>query len=169
MARPQRRDRATRLSKLGGNPLLIRSSFGRSVCVLLAAALSIVFVVIVDSTPSRAAGPWYVQLGGNDTANCLTPVTPCATVQAAVGKASSGDTVYVALGTYTSTASEVVTIDRSLSVSGGWDNSFSSQSGKSIIDAQNVRRGINIDGPFTVTLDHLSIINGTRVCILSAL
>ncbi len=64
--------------------------------------------------PAGAGGPWYVATTGNDANDCLSPATACLTIQAAVGKASSGDTINVAAGTYY----EHVTIGKSLTLAG---------------------------------------------------
>jgi len=106
---------------------------------LMAAALALaaLMLTIVVYRPARAAGPWYVAPGGSDSNSCLTAGSPCATINGAIGKATSGDTIKVAVGTYTSTAgSEVVLIDKSLTLSGGWDSGFTTQSGMSTIDGQ---------------------------------
>jgi parallel beta-helix repeat protein len=63
---------------------------------------------------AQAAGTdWYVATTGNDGNDCLSPATACLTVQAAIDKASSDDTIHVANGTYTATslASIVITTD----------------------------------------------------------
>jgi hypothetical protein len=49
---------------------------------------------------AQAAGPWHVSTTGNDANNCLSPATACLTIQAAVNKASNGDTINVAAGNY---------------------------------------------------------------------
>ena len=71
-----------------------------------------------------------------------TTSTPCKTINGAIGKADSGDTIYVAGGTYTSTEQHVVYINKELSLVGGWDSTFLTQNNISIIDGENVRRGI---------------------------
>ena len=46
---------------------------------------------------------WYVapfSSGGNDSADCHTPTTPCAHIQTALGKAGAGDIVSIAPGVY---------------------------------------------------------------------
>jgi hypothetical protein len=48
----------------------------------------------------QAGGPWYVSPTGNNSNNCLSVSTACKTIAAAIGKASNGDTIIVAGGTY---------------------------------------------------------------------
>ena len=88
-----------------------------AITVLAFAALTLIVLI---SKSARAAGPWYVAPGGDDVNDCLSTLTPCATINGTIGKASSGDTLYVATGTYTnSTGSEVVLIDKDTTLSGG--------------------------------------------------
>lgn len=49
---------------------------------------------------ARAASTWYVAPDGADTNSCSAPADACRTIDAAVGKASAGDTVRVAAGVY---------------------------------------------------------------------
>jgi len=112
------------------------------------------------TTPTGAAGPWYVKPGGNDSSDCLTPATACETINGAIGKASSSDTIYVAGGTYTGSGSDVVLITKDIDLSGGWNSNFTLQNDVSTIDGQDSRRGLKIDGSYIVNIDHLSIQNG---------
>jgi hypothetical protein len=58
------------------------------------------------ATPVAAASTRYVDDSGDNTANnCLTPGTPCATIQYAIDQAVSGDTINVRPGSYDETAS----------------------------------------------------------------
>ena len=116
------------------------------------------------SVPTRAAGPWYVKkTGGSDTNDCLSPATACVTINGAIGKASSTDTIYVTAETYTGSGTEVVDIYKSITISGGWNVDFTTQSGLTTIDGGNSRGGIDIPSGHTVTLERFAIENGNIV------
>ena len=88
----------------------------RSYSAIIVLLLTAVMLISLFSVPARAAGPWYVAPTGSDASSCLSPGSPCATINGAIGKASSGDTIYVATGTYTSgSGNEVVLIDKDIS------------------------------------------------------
>lgn len=94
---------------------------------------------------TRADRSWYVKkTGGSDTNDCLSPITACETINGALDKASSGNTIYVTAETYTGFGTEVVKITKSSTLSGGWNLDFSDQIGFSTIDGRNSRRGIRI-------------------------
>lgn len=112
-----------------------------------------------------ASGPWFVTSTGDDTNNdCLSTSTPCVSINGALAKPGfvDGDTIKVAIGTYYGTGSEVVLLNRSATLSGGWDATFTVQSGMSTIDGQGVRRGITVEGypAKSVYLDRFVVTNG---------
>ncbi len=114
-------------------------------------------------TPSRAAGLWYVATWGDDTNNdCLTPSAPCASINGVLAKPGFGDgeTIKVGVGTYYGTGDEVVVVNRSATLSGGWDASFTWQAGLSTIDGQQARRGVYIGRNAVVGIDRFDIRNG---------
>lgn len=94
-----------------------------------------------------------------------TQSDPCD-LQNAVNQAADGDTIYVAGGTYTSTASEVLLLTKSVTIQGGWNG----LSGRvivvrptiypTILDGQDTRRVVNISGNVSPTLSGLTIQNG---------
>ena len=80
-------------------PALRRSLTG----VLAALAVAVGFIAAAPS--ANAAGPWFVKpasIGGNNSANCTSLATACATIAGVLVKGTfvSGDTINVAAGTY---------------------------------------------------------------------
>jgi nitrous oxidase accessory protein NosD len=75
-------------------------------------ALATLFIVGTAS----AAGTWYVDPAGNDSNTCTAPgpTGACMTITAAIGKASAGDTIHVAIGLY----NEQVQINKTLTLLG---------------------------------------------------
>jgi uncharacterized repeat protein (TIGR01451 family) len=128
---------------------------------VLVLALGALLAIVLASRSARAAGPWYVAPGGDDVLNdCLGAGSPCATINGAIGKASAGDTIYVAVGTYTSTENEVVLIDKDITLSGGWDASFGVQDGTSTVDGEESRRGIVVNNGVTAVIGRFTVQNG---------
>lgn len=128
---------------------------------LIVLSILLVGLMTLEAPPTvRAAGPWYVSTTGDDNNDCLSPATPCATINGAIGKASSGDTIYVGMGTYLGTSGEVVLIDRDITLSGGWDSDFTTQNSFTTIDGESSRRGIFVNSASAASLDHFVIRNG---------
>jgi nitrous oxidase accessory protein NosD len=76
-------------------------------------------LVALTALPAEAATTWYVSdATGNDLNNCTSPITPCKTIQAAIGKASAGDTINVAAGTYPEPAGGPLTVNKTLTLLG---------------------------------------------------
>ncbi len=125
------------------------------------ALLAITFKINTDIASASAF--LYVAPGGNDSHTCLSPATACATIPGALSKATSGDSIKVAVGTYTGTDTQVVLINKNIALSGGWDAGFTSQTSTSTIDGQNARDGIWIDNGILATVDHFTIENGTTL------
>jgi uncharacterized repeat protein (TIGR01451 family) len=123
-------------------------------------ASAVLLVTILVSQPVRAAGPWYVAPTGSDGNTCLSAVSPCATINGALAKISPGDTVLVATGTYTGTGTEVVTLNISATLSGGWNSGFTTQTGMSTIDGQGARRGVTVNSGVTAILEYFVVRNG---------
>ena len=114
-----------------------------------------------DNIPPDPATSWYVSPNGNDSNTCTSPAAPCATINAAVIKSSSGDTIYIASGTYSvKTGNEVVLLNKNSTLSGGWNSQFTQRIGKSIIDGNNQRRVITISDQVTTKLLWVDIRNG---------
>lgn len=88
----------------------------KKLAVLSALSLALVLgMIILGGQKTQAAGPWYVNSAtGNDSFNCLSPATACQTINAAIVKASPGDTINVAPGIY----NESVNINKTLNLLG---------------------------------------------------
>ena len=108
--------------------------------------------------------PWYVTKTGNDANNCLTPATACGTITAPLAKPGyePGDTIKVATGIFTSTsATEVLLLDGSATLSGGWNEAFTEQNRMSTIDGGGSRRGVTVISGQTVRIEHFIVQNGS--------
>jgi parallel beta-helix repeat protein len=83
--------------------------------LLILAVLALVAGLFAFGGGRAQASPTdlYVATTGDDSDDCLSPATACLTIQGAIDKASSDDTIHIADGTYTasSLASIVVTTD----------------------------------------------------------
>jgi hypothetical protein len=113
-----------------------------------------------EFTPSATGQTWYVSTAGDNSNDCQTETTTCLTINRALDKAAEGDIIKVAGGIYTEDfGAEVVYVNKSITLSGGWDDIFTEQSQISIIDGQDVRRGFTtING--TILIDKFTIRNG---------
>ena len=105
-------------------------------------------------------GRWYVAPTGSDLNNCYTTSTPCLTIAAAIVLAIDNERIFVASGTYSGSGAQVLSIDKSLSILGGWDASFTTQAGVSVVDGQSARQGISVAASKSVTLQRFTIQNG---------
>jgi predicted outer membrane repeat protein len=123
-----------------------------SFCGLLAVALALSAALM----PKRGlAAPlatiWQVAPGGNDANDCLTSVTACAHIEAAINKAASGDTIQIAAGIYA----------ENLSVY-GYDNLTLQGADQvtTIIDGQGLIGSVLTINNATINLSGLTVRNG---------
>src|SRR6185436_18715609 len=137
--------------------------------IFIANALPGTYIAIASASGAGSASfslqntLWHVAPTGNDSNSCLLPVSPCATINGALNKAVAGDTILVAAGTYTGSGNEVVLIDKSITLSGGWDASFTMQNGTSFIDGQGARIGVLATNAVSAVIDHFTIQNGNYI------
>ncbi len=96
---------------------------------------------------------------GSDLFDCRTPIQPCPTINGAIAKASAGDTIKVAVGTYyySGTGNEVVLVGKDITLSGGWDTMFLSQTGLSTIDGQSAYRGVKVPSSYPMPAPAIAI------------
>jgi len=109
---------------------------------------------------NAANSVWYVSTTGNDTNSCLAPDAPCATINGGINKAGSGDSIFVAAGTYTNSGNEVALIAKDINLYGGWSADFTMNNEKTIIDGQSARRGFTVQSFLTAKIDNFFIQNG---------
>jgi hypothetical protein len=124
-------------------------------------ALGITGVFAPGVRSEDAAGNWYVAQTGSDSQDCTSPSTACRTINGAILKVNSGDTIFIDASTYTSPKYEqVINVTNNLTLSGGWNEDFSQQTGYTIIDGEHARRGLVIEPNLSVYADRLIIQNG---------
>jgi hypothetical protein len=114
-------------------------------------------IALVFAAPPVLAGELYVDVGsGQDIPTCGSQVSPCESIQQAINLSASGDTIFVAQGTYTYKAgvdpcitetAVVCIVEKDLTVFGGYSSNWSARDPEttpSIIDGQDSLRGLLI-------------------------
>ena len=130
--------------------------------LLLALVLVLPLLAVSPSSSSATGTTWYVSTLGNNAWDCLTPSTPCRTIQAAVNKASDGDALNVAAGTYSAAIGEAfpIMLDKTLLIHGA-------ATATTIIDATGSGQDvIYAYSSLGVYLDHFTIQGGNRGIML---
>ncbi len=102
----------------------------------------------------------YISPQGNDGNDCASPQTACATLQEGISKVAPEGTVKVQTGVYTSNGYFVAWIDKNVNLSGGWDETFSTQNQYSTIDGQETRQGLGVAESASGSIEGFIIQNG---------
>lgn len=109
-------------------------------------------------------GVRYVAPGGTDLSDCKSIANVCRTVQHAIDVADSGDTIWVAQGTYTSTGLSVITVTKTITLYGGWDGATAGvrdpETYPTVLDGEGQRRVVYISGSVSPTVDGFIITRG---------
>ena len=121
----------------------------------LAWCMTIVLSALAVASPLRAATLHVSAASGSDTFGCGAEGSPCASIQQAVNLSGSGDTILVAEGTYTYSASldpcspetaVVCIMGKHLAILGGYPTGSWSQrdpaAHPAVIDGESFQRGV---------------------------
>ena len=105
-----------------------------------------------------AANVWWVDgADGDNGYSCLAPDAPCETISGAISKAAGGDLIHVAAGVY----SENVTIDKNLTLVGGFDANWLREPGeRATIHPLAGGRVVQVSQNVTTTLVGFSLTGG---------
>jgi len=112
---------------------------------------------------------WYVKLpqwGGNDNNSCQVPTQACATINGAMvnNKAQDWDAILVAGGPkdppYIGSGATVVTVNKNMNISGGWDVNFTSQTDHTTIEGQGARRCLAVAAGKTLVMNSFDLHGG---------
>jgi hypothetical protein len=123
--------------------------------------LAAMFIGAPDGN-ARAGTNWFVAgTVGSDLNVCNAVNTPCRTINGAIAQAQPGDAVFVNNDIYTSTApDDIVRVDKTLTLSGGWDPSFTKRISFTILNGEHQRRGITVVAGADLTISDFFIIWG---------
>ncbi len=126
----------------------------KSLASLILAGLLLLGLASWPDRSVRAAAVWFVVPGGNDSNDCASPSTPCGSIYSAVQQADPGDTVQVAQGTFTNPqgAEYMLLLMKNITLSGGWDEAFTMQSGLTTVDGQGDVQGLYVDNSVTASV-----------------
>jgi len=107
---------------------------------------------------------WYVDGdNGNDNNVCSQKGSQCKSINRAIALAHTCDTILVtAAKSYydTMAPNQVVDVNKSVTISGGWDIGFNKQVGMSTIDGNHQRRCVMIEAGSSVAMDRFILQHG---------
>jgi putative cofactor-binding repeat protein len=147
----------------------------RSHVALSVAAGALLFVglfLLLDAAPRIAragTGDVFVIPGGDG--DC-SQADPCD-MQTALGRATQGDTIYVAGGTYTGEGTAVVTVTQSITLYGGWNGASTGaverdpEAFPTTLDGERARRVVYVGEGITPTLDGFTICRGNATGLVA--
>ncbi len=121
-------------------------------------------MLVIPTIPVRAVGPYFVTPTGTGT---CTQASPCS-LSTGLALAVEGDVIYAGAGVYTvSSGNEVVLLNKPVYLYGGWNGASSGAIIRdhntyiSIIDGQNLRRGMTIN--YTPSLTFQPVVEGWTI------
>lgn len=114
--------------------------------------------------PAQASAP-LLFTAPNGSGSICSQSNPCA-LQTALNQAVDGDTIYFAQGVYTGTGNAVITLTKSITLSGGWDGSTTTpivldpKTYLTTLDGERARRVLFISEAISPTIDGFVITKG---------
>ena len=141
--------------------------FNRLIFGLVASGLLLVglFQLLGATVPTARATSATFFVSPNGTGGDCSQSNPCA-LQTALTRATNGDTIYLARGTYTGSGPAVLTLTKSVTLYGGWNGAPTGpiirdpEAFPTVLDGEGQRRVVYIAGNITPTLDGLVITRG---------
>ena len=136
----------------------------RALLAALLGALLLLALLLMPAGRRTQAAPqllFVTPAGGGDCSQSA----PCD-LQRALARATDGDTLYLAEGTYTGSGGAVLTATHTLTIYGGWDGSTTTPPVRdpdhhpSVLDGEGVRRAVVLYLPLTLTVDGLRLVRG---------
>ncbi len=130
---------------------------------LLVFAVGMLLYAYSEEASAAIYSTYFSTPGG--TGNDCSMTVPCA-LQTALDKSYQNDSIYLDSGTYTGSDEAVISLTEGINIRGGWDGLFSTppnidpQAHPTIIDAEGARRGIYIDGAFSLDITGLRVTDG---------
>jgi hypothetical protein len=132
--------------------------------VLLAFLMAGLGMILAGRQPAEAVSISRFVAPNGAGAAC-SQALPCS-LQVALTLTLAGDSIYVAGGTYTGTAAQVLDLGKSVALYGSWDGAPAGPIARfpalhsSVLDGQGLRRVVRITGDVTPTLDGFTITGG---------
>ena len=125
-------------------------------------ALFLCIIIFLVSSSAKFAvagqGDWFVAQTGDNTNDCQSSITPCATIEAVIAKGSfvPGDTIFVDNGYYIKSPGANLIIKKDVILSGGWNSTFTNQVGYT--DIGGGQSGLEIEQGVTATISQFSVL-----------
>lgn len=114
-------------------------------------AILLVVIMGLVVTNAQASDTWFVAPGGNDSNDCLSVGTACATINGAISKAANGDTIQVEAGTY----SAAVNINKAVTLLG--PNAGTPGTGTRVAEATIENAQVTTSGAGPIIIDGFRI------------
>lgn len=143
----------------------------KSILSVLIVSITLIAGCSVSNSPGN---PYiYVSTNGSDANNGKDALYPLRTIQSAIDQANDSSIIYVTVGIYvpgaglnTGEYGMIVTNKRNIVISGGWDLSFSGNSGTSVLNGMQSNDNVMyLGGSTNINLCNFTVTGGTNTGI----